>query len=45
MIIQKISCTIIALLTLCGALLAQNNGLDDVDFNLVRDYEGTIECG
>lgn len=43
MIIQKISCTIIALLTLCGALLAQNNGLDDADFNLVRDYEGTIE--
>ena len=31
------------LVLLCGSLFAQNNGLNDADFNLVRDYEGTIE--
>ena len=26
-----------------NSLFAQNNGLNDADFNLVRDYEGSIE--
>ena len=35
--------TPLLLILLCGNMFAQNNGLNDADFNLVRDYEGTIE--
>ena len=35
--------TPLLLILLCSSAFAQNNGLNDADFNLVRDYEGTIE--